>query len=758
MGPVNAAVAAPLQISARLTDTGPVRVYQKVRLNVTLTGGASPYNNPFDPDEVAVDVVLTGPQRQRLTIPGFWTAPYRRQTDSATGGIEVVPADGKPGWEVRFSPLQPGKWQALVYAHDRSGVRYAAPISFSALPAAPGSHGFVRRATGAGSRRYFERSDRTPYFLVGENLCWAGRRGLADYEDWFGALGNAGGNYARLWLANRPLETKETRVGHYDLRHAAYFDEVLSLAERRGIACMLAFGTYGELRQGGFFGEGTWPVSPYNAANGGPVPAASPDAFFTRADARKLYRHRLRYLVARYGAYTSMGFWELWNECDAPAHWQAEMAQYLKAIDPYHRPVTTSYQTTGPATVWNIPAFDLTQTHRYGNDGSLRDIAPGLPGDTHAHDAYKKPHLMGEFGIDWKGTDIKFDPAGTGTNLHNGLWASALSGAAGGASVWWWDSYVHPKRLYPVFTGLAKFAATVDWPRRAFEPLDLPAPTQQKTSGTGTAKALPRDLVLTPEAVWGVKAARPLTLLPGVLPSASAISRSLIGYLYGPAKPDLRNAQQFIVTLAAPGALKIRVQTVSDKSDLRVTVDGVPVANLLFDPTPTGAGTYKSTKAFPEYGGLSQAQFDTVRVVPLSAGNHTIRVEAVAGDWILVSEYAFAGALPQNYTPLRTTALQDAVSAETLLWVQDPASNWKSDAQGKAPPVWNNTSLVVPVPQRGAYRVDWWDTRTGRILRTDRAAISGQAQGLTLTAPPFRRDIAARITATSKTKEANGWR
>ena len=62
--------------------------------------------------------------------------------------------------------------------------------------------------------------------------------------------------------------------------------------------------------------EGQWPVNPYNTVNGGP--AKTPADFWTDPTARALYRRRLRYLVARYGSQTSIAFWELWNETDAP--------------------------------------------------------------------------------------------------------------------------------------------------------------------------------------------------------------------------------------------------------------------------------------------------------------------------------------------------------------------------------------------------------------------------------------------------------
>jgi hypothetical protein len=751
--PCAASVHAPplnVRILGVVTDAvagAPARVYEPIDLGVSVRGGAAPYRNPFDPDEVAVDAVLTGPQGQRYTLPGFWDTPYRRQND----GGDIVPTGAAPGWRVRLAPTAPGMWSVVVRVHDHSGAASTtAPFRFRALPPAGDAHGFVRRAAGAGHARYFERSDGSPYFLVGENLCWPGRRGLADYDEWFGELDAAKANYVRIWMASRPLETRESGLRSYDQRNAAYFDAVLADAQRHGIACMLTFGTYGELIDGGVFGEGKWRSSPYNASNGGPVPADDPDAFFTVPAARNAYRNRLRYLVARYAAFTATGFWELWNERAAPTAWEAEMAGFLHAADPYRRPVTTSYQTTGPADVWSLPAFDLTQTHRYGDRGSLTDIATGLPGDTRAHDVYGKPHLMGEVGIDWRGSDIAFDPNRTGTNLHNGLWASALSGAAGGAATWWWDSYVQPANLYGAFTGLARFAAAVDWPNRAFEPIDLPAPEQHGGRATAAAGGA-RDLVLVPEAVWGAKPQEPLTIDPQAMAPAAVVSRDLVGYLYGPKKGEMQNRQSFSVHLASPSTLRILVHTVSERALLRVTVDGRVAGTFAFDPTPSGAGTYLATKAFPEYGGIYQAQFDSAREVRLPAGRHQVTVENTVGDWVLVGAYTFAGAQPVSYTPLRELALQDRGSNETLLWLQDPESNWRSDRDGKIPATWNGVLLTIPVERSGAYRVDWWDTRTGSIVSSAHVnAIRPHARlELIVAVPAFRRDIAARITAAS---------
>jgi len=669
-------------------------VWERVELTSTLPGPT-------------VDLTLRGPGGRSLTVPAFPTPT---------------------GFRARFALPTPGSWSVVA----RSGSATSPTLRLTAVPSQ--RDGFVQRAPQ--NTRYFQLSSGKPYFLIGENVCWSGKRGLADYDDWFAGLSKAGGNFARLWMAFQPLETKSGGLGHIDEAHAAHFDGVLERAEKHGIRCMLCFMTYGELATGGYFNEGKWPESPYNAQNGGPVPADKPEAFFTDPTARCAYQDRLRYIVARYGAYASLGFWELWNEKEAPQEWLQTMARYLRALDPYRHPITHSYSTTGPAAVWQLPEFDLTQTHRYGDEGSVPDIAPLVVTDTRAHDAYQKPHLMGEFGISWRGPDTTFDPQGTATNLHNGLWASALSGAAGGAAIWWWDSYVHPKNLYATFTGLARFAAQIDWPRRSFVPLALPAALIP-----ATGKETFRDLVLTPSGGWGDKPS-PKTQIG----RDGAVQGSLPGFLYGPGKPELHAPLTLEVTLSQPAQLILHVLTVSDRAKVEVRVDGSLAAAFPLSAAPNQGQDFVSTKHFPEYGGIYQALFDKDRTVALPAGKHTLQIANTDGDWVSLGTYTLTGAWSSRFVPLRTVALQDTVTGETLVWVQDPESNWKNDRAGKVPQRFTGVQLTVPLPHTGSWQATWWDTRRGVPLSSSR--LVAKTKTLTLILPTFTRDIALRLLPT----------
>lgn len=705
-----------------------IAAYAMAQLTIDVHRGGGPYDNPFDPEQVAIDLIATGPRGARIVTPAFWWQPFRR---TAQGQVELRAHAAFVG-RIAFSA--PGAWKVVAEVRDREGVGRSQPVTVQV--SSSHSDGFL--ITHPKTCRYFVRSATgAGQLLIGENVGWAGKGGLNEYDAWFERLAAAGGNFARVWMAWQQLETKATGIGRYDLTNAAYFDQILTIAARRGLRVMLAFGTYGELRTGGYFNEGRWPDNPYNQANGGPIPSTHPERIFTDQTARALYRRRLRYLVARYAAFTSLGLWELWNETDAPASWLTEMASAIRRIDPYRHPIANSYTTTGRDDQNRAPGIDLTQTHRYGDAGSVPDITPVIVSDQAEHERYRKPHLMAEFGISWRGPDAEFDPNGTGTNLHNGLWAGALSGGAGGAAIWWWDNYVHPKNLYGAFTGLARFAATVAWADLDLQPIDVAPPLSDSRSPETFD-----DLTLRLTEPYGVRSSGVTRVLPG----GGTAGAPPISFLMGPAKRDLATPLTLELDLPRPTSLTLRIGKVSDRARIRATVDGRVVAEFPFRAAPGPGQEFESTKQFPEYGGIWQAVFNKDRTVTLPAGKHTLRLENVEGDWVTVDAITIPGGRSSRMVSLRPLALQCRRTGTTLLWLQDPDSNWANDRAGKTPRLWERTTVKFALPRPGRWAVTWWDTRRGVTLGAPTVVSpSGRDRSVTLPIPAFRRDIALQI-------------
>ena len=85
----------------------------------------------------------------------------------------------------------------------------------------------------------------------------------------------------------------------------------------------------------------------------------------------------LRYIVARWGYSPNIMGWELWNEFNTVKayktelersllEWTAEMARYIKSIDPNNHMTTTSLGSCDfDDALWHLPEMDWAQMHGY---------------------------------------------------------------------------------------------------------------------------------------------------------------------------------------------------------------------------------------------------------------------------------------------------------------------------------------------------------------------------------------------------------
>ncbi|MCE5198573.1 MAG: DUF5060 domain-containing protein [Armatimonadota bacterium] len=466
-----------------------IAAYQVVEWRVDLDRS---YVNPYDPNQITVDAIFTGPDGTTMTIPAFWYQDYN------IGPLDYN-AVGNPYFCIRFSPTKPGKWDLTVKAIDGSlhDTRTTGPISFDVVGSS--SHGIARRAPG--NPRYFQFDDGTPFFMVGLNVAACGydnnppcipkQKGW--YRTWFTRLHTAGGNYARLMgFADGHIQTS---VETYDQHAAFYYDEVIKEAARNSIYLMFCLGSTSDFAAGNdLWGNPRWDANVYNSANGGPI--SDRLQFTTNASCKDYYKRYVRYLIGRYGAFTNIAFWEIWNEMGGEGlpnwpSWMAEMSAYFKATDAYKRLVTTSWNTciNGPSDVWNCADIDLCQTHVYGSpigtdlrnptDASIHAFPTELVRFIRGYDVYNKPSYIGEFGIDYLNGDWRWDTPGKATQWHNGMWSTTMAGSCGTAGLWWWDyidRYWSPPSLWNGITGIAEFAKTVPWNQRVFQPVFVSKP------------------------------------------------------------------------------------------------------------------------------------------------------------------------------------------------------------------------------------------------------------------------------------------
>ena len=690
------------------------------------------YDNPFDPAEIDLVAEIHTPSGSVVSVPGFYYVPYQRSRGG--GGEEILTQAGPGVFKIRFAARgEPGTYTYAVTLTDSLGSREIGAGSFEVTEST--RPGYVRRSTRA--PLYFEFDSGEPYFAIGENICWPGAGGTYDYDAWLGALAAHGGNYLRLWLVNEwnklGLEHLSLApgdgngLGRYDQAAAWRIDYVLDLADQLGCEALMCIDSFNSLDASGIYGM--WDRFPYNQVWGGPC--AAPEDFFTDPEAKRLFRQRLRYLVARWGYSTAVLAWEFWNEVDivtnynsaAVAAWHAEMADYLRSIDPWQHLITTSFaNTAGDPAVDGLPQMDFVQSHNYGS----HDMAAMVHYWTAAKTAaYGKPHYLGEFGSDWLGGGNESDP--DGIHLHNGLWSAMLSGSAGTAMLWWWDSYVHPNDLYYHFGAVAAYAAGIDWPGQNYGPatvLDV-----RYAPGHEPSTYPPLSIEPTGEAWYdGSPYNEPHTYEvggDGTITNLDVLSRVLHGLVN---HPTWHNPATFLVDYPTAGKFEVMVSGVSGwgGAHLVIRLDGSVAREDDFpDTLPDDHDTMH--------------QYDGTYSIDVPAGTHTIVVENTGTDWFYLS-YRLTNYL--TVPNLRVLALSNATSA--LVWVQNAEHTWWNHANGIDPMPVNESEIVLGGLTPGDYDIERWDTYAGGVAQAE-SRTCGDGTVVLTTPPGLTTDTAFKL-------------
>jgi hypothetical protein len=707
---------------AGISLTDQMTQYEKFEVFVDFT---ATYDNPFDPADIALDARVKSPSGKILNVPGFLSRPYTRELKN---GQEYLNPAGKPSWHIRFTPVEQGQYDLKIQVRDRSG-QIEAPTNFTAVAAR--SPGFVR--VSPNDNRYFAFDNGQPYFPIGANVCWGGR-GTYDFDDWFKRYGDAGCNYARLWLSpqwstfalERPGKPEEgLGMGQFDLANAWRIDYVLDLAATNGLRLMLCTESYNVLREKDAYPQ--WDSTPQNVKNGGPLQHASD--FWTNAEMDRLFQNKLRYLVARYGYSPYLFSWEFWNEVDlttgyrtAPVRdWHQRMGRALREMDPYRHLITTSFSNTdGDKAIDTLPELDYVQTHHYNNPDLPLAIAKAQAQKA----AYGKPHLVGEIGADAEGARAKDDPEGL--QIHDPAWASIMLGYAGTAQPWWWDSLIAPKNLYPLFSGMARFTAGINWPGEKFKSIKPGLEWQSKPSPLPRRDAVLKDGPTSWSASDFNKPRR-------VRLTGAGFQGEVAGIQHGTGNhADLHNPITVEMDLDQPSRFEVEVGDVSGYGGaaLRLTLDGKVV---LMKDFPDADGNANGT-THKEYSGSYGAD------VP--AGKHGLVVENTGPDWFLC-KFRARNALEQIHPPLDAWGVVGKTTV--LAWARLEDRTWDRVCAQKiklepAPP----SVLILPEVTPGTWNVELWDTWPGKVIESKRIEVKNDGQAH-VQLPAIEKDLAVKI-------------
>lgn len=674
--------------------------------------------NPNDSSSVAVNALITTPEGIDVVMPFFC------RSNKKYGGSE---------WELRFAPSDMGRYK--YYIDVKADDFTAKTETFEFEVTESDSNGFLSKSSN--NPYYLEFDSGLPFFGLGHNVAWVGNSSLVIFERYFSLLEKAGCNLTRVWMCNwgLPLEWKE--LGKYNLETAKKIDELLELAGKKGIYIILTLDTYGNLMpEAGPWGEERWDANPYNRENGGPC--ERPEDFFTNSEAKHIYKNKIRYIVSRWGYSPNILAFELWNEYNAPAEWIKEMTAYLRSIDPHGHLITTShgypYGTLfDESEIWELKDIDIVTFHEYGNGAEGDLVMNLLQRSRGAAKLYEKPFMCTEFGIDFGKDDKNYDPKGTGTALHNSLWASCMSKSFASAMNWWYDTYIRPKNLYPHYKALAKFIHGTDWGAKDIEYADV---SSVKTGLQEGGESSYRSVEITPEDKWGRISITEFEILPnGDLAGGGVPSK----YLHGHEKKEMKNDHVFYLDYSKEGKFILRIGTVSQGGNLEVYLDGEKIAEKEY-AVGTGEGPWKRSMYLDKYK-VYQCVYDEDYEIPIPKGEHTLRLRNTGKDWIGIEKITLTDYVDSSRADVRCLGLR--IGEEYILWIQNKKSNWKNSYNNKKLDEIKDTHFQVYNVNDGSYEAEWWDTYKGEVTETEEVTASSRI--LTLQIPEFTRDIACKI-------------
>jgi hypothetical protein len=436
--------------------------------------------NPFDPDQFALDAVITTPDGGEERVPGFYV---QDMGSSDRGDREQLTPEGEGRFAVRYRPRQPGRHHLRLEASWGKGK----PLSV-ALPDlvvdGPRWDGFVR--IDAKDPRFFS-IDGGFYWPLGPNLrsvndtrgqdrlhtVFTPDRGSYAYEAYLRRLAANGVSAVEIWMSswNLALEWRGDwpgfyGQGRYNQDNAWRLDRILDLAARLGVHVNLVINNHGQASPSN---DAEWPSNPYNRQRGGRL--TEPQEFFTDPYAIAGQDHLRRYIVARYADHPAIIGWKMWSEVNLTAgrgealrRWHEQAANRWHELDVYHHGVSShwcgDYHVPDRGIV-ALPSLDYVCIDAYhGPDRLLAELLYNStmdPNPGRGLAQFGKPLLTTEFGCNWDaGPDVQME-----AEHASGPWAALVSGHAGAPMLWWFE-WLDQRDAFAPYRALSRFLAGED--------------------------------------------------------------------------------------------------------------------------------------------------------------------------------------------------------------------------------------------------------------------------------------------------------
>ena len=359
------------------------------------------YAEPFF--DVTIDIVFTSPSKKQIHIGGFHygssSSPTVRKDEVQTqrGPRQQVTYhfDKQDLWKARFAPSEPGRWLYEFVFRNAEGQQARGGGTFTCVQGQKPKPGFVRRHPTNPFRFVFD--DGSPYFPIGLQDCWGDNSGTGSVLDqcsmegpfrtdrkdapalppgpmfvrgpsnnpqnadvYFRYFSQCGFDLYRFSQQNCSFSLNRD-LDHFLVQEGVMTDELLCYARKYGFS--IFYGIFGFQKA-------------FNKESNDEAKMAKVKRF-------------IQYSVDRWGAYVD--FWEFLNEQHADDRWYEIMIPYLKSIDPYGHPITTSWERP------DLAGIEINAPHWYQRENELESDAVTVA-RAKGWKKHGKPVVVGEQG------------------------------------------------------------------------------------------------------------------------------------------------------------------------------------------------------------------------------------------------------------------------------------------------------------------------------------------------------------------------
>ncbi|MFQ6133504.1 MAG: DUF5060 domain-containing protein, partial [Armatimonadota bacterium] len=358
------------------------------------------YDNPFF--DVTIEVTFTSPGGKRIQVGGFHYGslepPQIRKTptgDHRPPRVEYIFAKADT-WKARFAPAELGRWTYSYTFQNAQGQKATGTGQFDCVEGRVHNPGFVRQDPDNPFRWVFD--DGTPYYPIGLQEGWGDWSGTGTSLDTKAMEGPFRTDRTDLVsLPPGPLYVRGPSSGTqnadvYARRHSRCGFNLYRFSQRNN-----TFGLYSDLdhylvQEGVMTDEILRHLRRYGFRifygifGFGKVHNDEPD----NAEAMAKVKRFVKYSVDRWGAYVD--FWEFLNEQKAADGWYQILIPYLRSLDPYRHPITTSWERP------DLEGIEVSAPHWYVS------VDNGLSSDRMTADRarqwkrFGKPVVVGETG------------------------------------------------------------------------------------------------------------------------------------------------------------------------------------------------------------------------------------------------------------------------------------------------------------------------------------------------------------------------